>query len=70
MDGIIVELAKGKGIQPWFLRLKNWKNGQTLAVSEGYVSRWNAKRAARKNFPGVELVDTTVKPYRSFGAGK
>jgi uncharacterized protein YegP (UPF0339 family) len=69
MNDAVVELVKGKGFQPWFLRLKNTQNGQTLAVSEGYVSRWNAKRAARKNFAGIELIDTTVKPYRSFGAG-
>ena len=51
-----VELIKGKGKQPWFLRLVA-ANNQTLSVSEGYFSKWNAKRAARKNFAGVELVE-------------
>jgi uncharacterized protein YegP (UPF0339 family) len=53
-----VELHKGKGVQPWYLRLVS-ENGKILAASEGYFSKWNAKRAARRNFPGVELVDMT-----------
>lgn len=51
-----VELFKGTGVQPWYLRLVG-SNGATLAVSEGYFSKWNAKRAARKNFPGIPLED-------------
>ena len=51
-----VQLFKGKGRQPWHLRLVA-DNGQVLAISEGYFSRWNARRAARKNFPGVRLVE-------------
>ena len=51
-----LELFKGDGLQPWYLRLKA-ANGKTLAVSEGYFSKWNAKRAARKNFPDVPLVE-------------
>jgi uncharacterized protein YegP (UPF0339 family) len=53
-----VELCKGNGVHPWFLRLVGG-NGETLAVSEGYFSRWNAKRAAKRNFAGIRLVDTT-----------
>jgi uncharacterized protein YegP (UPF0339 family) len=53
-----VELIHGYGIQPWFLRLVS-ANGETLAVSEGYLTKWNAKRAARKNFPDIPLVDMT-----------
>lgn len=49
-----VEIFKGAGAQPWFLRLVAG-NGEILAVSEGYFSKWNAKRAARKNFPGVKI---------------
>jgi len=51
-----VQLFKGSGIQPWYLRLVS-SNGQVLAVSEGYFSKWNAKRAARRNFPNVPLVE-------------
>ena len=58
MNEQYVELFKGNGIQPWYLRLVG-SNGTTLAVSEGYFSKWNAKRAARKNFPGIPLRDTT-----------
>jgi uncharacterized protein YegP (UPF0339 family) len=55
---IYVELCKGQGVQPWFLRLVG-SNGETLAVSEGYLSKWNVQRAAKKNFPGVRMVDET-----------
>lgn len=51
-----VQLFKGSGIQPWYLRLVS-SNGQVLAVSEGYFSKWNAKRAARRNFPDIPLVE-------------
>ena len=40
-------------------------NNEVLAHSEPYYSKWNAKRASRKNF-GVEPVDSTEKPYRKF----
>lgn len=53
-----LELFKGKGVQPWYLKLVG-ANGKTLSVSEGYFSKWNAKRAAKKNFPGIPLVDRT-----------
>jgi len=51
-----VELFKGEGRQPYFLRLVA-ANGETLTVSEGYATRWNAKRAARKTMPDIPLVD-------------
>ena len=51
-----VQLFKGAGPHPWFLRLVS-TNGQILVVSEGYYSRWNAKRAARKVFPDLKLVE-------------
>jgi len=51
-----VELFKGEGRQPWFLRLVA-ENNKTITVSEGYVTRWNAKRAARKAMPDIPLVD-------------
>lgn len=46
------------GRKQWYLLLVG-DNGETLAVSEMYYSRFNAKRAARKNFKGipVEFVD-------------
>lgn len=62
-----VELIKGKGAQPWFLRLVT--GNETLAVSEGYFSKWNAKRAARKNFAGIPLKDTTA-PSGHVGSGQ
>lgn len=53
---MVVQLYKGKGRHSFYLRLVS-SNGQVLAHSEGYYSRWNAKRAARKNFPGIKLVE-------------
>lgn len=51
-----VEIFKGAGRQPWYVRLRG-ANGQVLATSEGYFSKFNAKRAARKNFPGLPVVE-------------
>ena len=53
---LTVELVKMAGKQPWYLRLVS-RNGEVLSVSEGYFSKWNAKRAARKNFADVPLVE-------------
>jgi hypothetical protein len=30
-------------------------NGQILSISEGYFSKWNAKRAAKRMYPGKPL---------------
>lgn len=57
----VIQLFKGEGRQPWYLRLVS-SNGQVLVVSEGYFSKWNAKRAARKNFPHATFVDVSGKP--------
>lgn len=51
-----VQIFKGKGIHPWYVRLVS-VNGQVLSVSEGYYSKWNAKRAARRMFPGLRIVE-------------
>ena len=42
----VVHIFKGNGRQPWFVRLVA-DNGQILSISEGYFSKWNAKRAAK-----------------------
>lgn len=60
-QGDYVEVFKGEGrIQPWYYRLKS-SNGQTLTVSEGYFSKWNARRAAKKiaSSLDVPLKDST-----------
>ncbi len=51
-----VELCKGK--RGYFLRLVG-ANNKTLAVSESYVTKFNARRAAKKNFVDIALVDKT-----------
>ena len=62
-----MEIFKGEGVQPWRFRLVN-KNGEIVSQSEGYFSKWNAKRTAKKIAESlrVELVDTTKKPYKRF----
>lgn len=52
-----VQIFRGKGIvQPWYYRVVS-SNGKIVADSgEGYFSRWNAKRAARKLYPEAKIV--------------
>lgn len=49
-----VEVFKGNGKQPWYVRLKS-RNGKIVTVSEGYASKANAQRAAKTVFPGLEV---------------
>ena len=51
---VYVELYKGAGRRPWRIRLVGG-NGEILNISQGYATKWNAKRAARKVFPQLEL---------------
>ena len=45
-----VEIFQGKGlIRNWYWRLKA-ANGEIVAQSEGYFSRYNAERAVKKIF--------------------
>jgi uncharacterized protein YegP (UPF0339 family) len=37
----------------WYVRLVAG-NGETVVTSQGYVSKWNATRAAKKVFPLLE----------------
>lgn len=45
-----VEIVKGTGRQPWRVKLYA-ANGEQLVISEGYVTLWNARRAAVRMFP-------------------
>lgn len=47
-----VHVVKGKA--GYYLRLVS-PNGETLATSEAYRTRWGAKRAAAKNFRGFTV---------------
>jgi uncharacterized protein YegP (UPF0339 family) len=51
-----VEVFKGKGIQPWRFRVRA-RNGEIIATSEGYLTKWNVKRAVRKAFPTITFVE-------------
>lgn len=50
----VVHIVKGQGRHPWYVRLVS-PNGQVLSISEGYFSKWNAKRAARKMYPALSV---------------
>ena len=49
-----VEIFKGTGRQPWYVRLRA-DNGRILSVSEGYFSKWNAVRAAKRFYPELPM---------------
>ncbi len=51
---LTAQVFKGEKRMEWYVRLIS-ANGKTLAVSEAYVTKWNAKRAAKKNFPEATL---------------
>lgn len=53
-DGMFVEVFKGKGKQPWYMRLKS-HNGKIIVVSEGYSSKATALSTAGKVFCGLEV---------------
>jgi uncharacterized protein YegP (UPF0339 family) len=49
-----VEIFKGEGRHPWYVRLVS-SNGKILSISEGYYSKWNARRAAKRMYSGLEI---------------
>lgn len=48
-----IDVFQGENRKWYFHRVAD--NGKITAASQGYRSRWNAKRAARKLFPGVQI---------------
>lgn len=50
-----VEVFEGRDGQ-WYWRAVAG-NGEIVSASEGYVSKWNAKRGARRLFPRARLTD-------------
>ncbi len=52
-----IQIFKGKSSwQPWWWRVVS-VNGQIVATSgEGYFSKWNAKRAAKKLYPDIPIL--------------
>lgn len=51
-----VEVFRGKGGNPWYVRLIG-ANGKVLTISEGYFSKWNAKRAAKRMYPRLPIIE-------------
>ena len=50
----VVHIRRGQGRHPWYVSLVS-SNGQVLSISEGYYSKWNARRAAKRMFPGMPI---------------
>lgn len=51
----VIQLYRGGGgRQRWRWRIVS-TNGQTVAASEGYLTKWNAKRSAVKLYPGLAI---------------
>jgi uncharacterized protein YegP (UPF0339 family) len=53
-SNMIFEIYKGKGRNPWYVRVIA-PNNQVILTTEGYFSKWNAKRAVRRMFGDVEI---------------
>jgi uncharacterized protein YegP (UPF0339 family) len=51
---VTVHIYRGAGRQPWRIRLVS-DNGRILSSSEGYATKWNAKRAAKRMFPNLPI---------------
>ena len=49
-----VQIYKGDGPKNWRVRLVA-SNGKILSSSEGYFSKWNARRAAKRMFAGLPI---------------
>ncbi len=53
------QIVKGHGRHPYYVRLVS-VNGQVLSISEGYVSRWGARRAAKKMYPHLPVKEVAA----------
>jgi uncharacterized protein YegP (UPF0339 family) len=50
-----IEIFKSKGsLKRWYFHVKAG-NGKITNASEGYYSKWNAKRAAKRSFPHIPI---------------
>lgn len=49
-----VHIYRGVGLRNWRVRLVA-DNGRILSISEGYFSKSNARRAARRMYPDLEV---------------
>lgn len=51
----VVKIRMYKGIKDWYYQGLS-RNGKVVVAARGYNTKANAKRAAQKSFPGVEIV--------------
>jgi len=51
---VTVHIYRGVGLRNWRVRLVA-DNGRILSISEGYFSKFNARRAARRMYPDLEV---------------
>lgn len=52
---------KGQLKAKWYYHIREKYSGQVVSPSEGYYSKWNAKRAIKKNHPDVSDIQDVVK---------
>jgi len=50
-----IEIYRDKGLRKWRWRRIAGNNRITETAGQGYVTRWNAKRSARKAHPEDEI---------------
>ena len=59
----VVQIFPGKSRHFFWRRLWYWRivasNGQVVASSEGYATKWNAKRAATKLYPALQIKEVS-----------
>ncbi len=54
MKPLVIEMFKGHGVRRWRWRVKA-ANGEIVAASQGYATKWNAKRAALRIWPDAKV---------------
>jgi hypothetical protein len=55
---LVVQVYRGKGLKNWRVRLVS-SNGRILSISEGYFSKSNAKRAATRMYPTLDVMEVS-----------
>ena len=55
---MVVQIYCGKGLRNWRVRLVA-ANGAILTTSEGYFSKGNAKRAATRMYPTLDVEEVS-----------
>ena len=52
-----IEIYRESGLRKWRWRRKSGNGKITETPGQGYVTKWNAKRSARKAHPGDPILE-------------